>query len=269
MDRFATRCTGSLPSSAVPSTRVGPSATGTMPSSSCSAPRCVAVWSPTFRSGCCCPVASTPHSWWHCWRSRASRSLATFSIGFDSAGGDAGDEFEFSDAVVRRFATDHHRIRIDADRLLQAVDGTVSSMSEPIMSSRRLRLLPSRPGRRRLTQGRAVRPGRRRGMGGLSLARSLGRRVRATERSTATPAAFMDRPLHELSAMLDPEWMLDEDEPRIVPRRATSHVPERRRPWTLALRHDTQITLVDEPLAARRRHVDGVRRRGAGALPRP
>ncbi|MER6583471.1 asparagine synthase (glutamine-hydrolyzing), partial [Nonomuraea sp. NPDC001023] len=38
--------------------------------------------------------------------------LTTFSIGFEPAGGEKGDEFAYSDLVADRFGTDHHRIRI-------------------------------------------------------------------------------------------------------------------------------------------------------------
>ena len=44
--------------------------------------------------------------------------LQTFSIGFDSAGGESGDEFEYSTLVAERFETDHHRIPIPSSRLL-------------------------------------------------------------------------------------------------------------------------------------------------------
>ncbi|MCS5498455.1 N-acetylglutaminylglutamine amidotransferase [Cnuibacter physcomitrellae] len=60
--------------------------------------------------------------------------LATFSIGFESAGGESGDEFEYSDVVARRFGTDHHRIRIDGSRLLPGIDGALEAMSEPMVS---------------------------------------------------------------------------------------------------------------------------------------
>ncbi len=35
--------------------------------------------------------------------------LQTFSIGFESAGGEEGDEFHWSDQVAARYGTDHHR----------------------------------------------------------------------------------------------------------------------------------------------------------------
>jgi asparagine synthase (glutamine-hydrolysing) len=60
--------------------------------------------------------------------------LLTFSIGFESHGGIEGDEFRWSDVVARRFATDHHRIRISSDRLLPALEGAIGAMSEPMVS---------------------------------------------------------------------------------------------------------------------------------------
>src|SRR3712207_9438500 len=51
--------------------------------------------------------------------------LATFSIGFEPAGGESGDEFEYSTLVAQRFGTDHHRIRIGNERLLPGIDAAV------------------------------------------------------------------------------------------------------------------------------------------------
>jgi asparagine synthase (glutamine-hydrolysing) len=60
--------------------------------------------------------------------------LSTFSIGFESAGGVPGDEFQYSDIVAKRFDTDHHQIRIGTDRMLPALDGAIAAMSEPMVS---------------------------------------------------------------------------------------------------------------------------------------
>jgi asparagine synthase (glutamine-hydrolysing) len=60
--------------------------------------------------------------------------LATFSIGFESVGGVAGDEFTYSDIIAERFGTDHHQIRIGTDRMLPALDGAIGAMSEPMVS---------------------------------------------------------------------------------------------------------------------------------------
>ena len=62
------------------------------------------------------------------------RDLATFSIGFESAGGEQGDEFRWSDQVVERFATDHHKLQIPTGEVLDAVVPTVDAMAEPMVS---------------------------------------------------------------------------------------------------------------------------------------
>ncbi|ULN50066.1 N-acetylglutaminylglutamine amidotransferase [Mycolicibacterium goodii] len=60
--------------------------------------------------------------------------LKTFSIGFESVNGVAGDEFKYSDIVADHFGTDHHQIRIDTARMLPALDGAIAAMSEPMVS---------------------------------------------------------------------------------------------------------------------------------------
>ena len=60
--------------------------------------------------------------------------LATFSIGFEAAGGEAGDEFAYSDVIARHFATDHHQIPVATDRMLPALTDAVAAMSEPMVS---------------------------------------------------------------------------------------------------------------------------------------
>ena len=40
---------------------------------------------------------------------QGQQGLQTFSIGFDAAGDEEGDEFRWSDLVAERFATEHHR----------------------------------------------------------------------------------------------------------------------------------------------------------------
>ncbi|WP_439941903.1 N-acetylglutaminylglutamine amidotransferase [Streptomyces sp. BBFR115] len=62
------------------------------------------------------------------------RQLATFSVGFESEGGDEGDEFGYSDLVARRFSTDHHQLLVPSDRVSHALDDAVAAMSEPMMS---------------------------------------------------------------------------------------------------------------------------------------
>lgn len=58
--------------------------------------------------------------------------VPTFSIGFEDAGGEGGDEFEYSDVVARTFGTDPHRIRIPAAELREAALAAIHAMPEPM-----------------------------------------------------------------------------------------------------------------------------------------
>ncbi|MCB1738956.1 MAG: N-acetylglutaminylglutamine amidotransferase, partial [Gammaproteobacteria bacterium] len=60
--------------------------------------------------------------------------LQTFSIGFEAAHGERGDEFKYSDLVAQRYATEHHKIFIESKELLQNLPDTIRAMSEPMVS---------------------------------------------------------------------------------------------------------------------------------------
>ncbi|QGJ71404.1 N-acetylglutaminylglutamine amidotransferase [Planctomycetales bacterium 10988] len=60
--------------------------------------------------------------------------LETFSIGFDAVAGEEGDEFKYSDVIVERFKTEHHKLFIDAGRTLPALRECIGQMSEPMVS---------------------------------------------------------------------------------------------------------------------------------------
>ncbi|HEX6329198.1 MAG TPA: N-acetylglutaminylglutamine amidotransferase [Jiangellaceae bacterium] len=60
--------------------------------------------------------------------------LNTFSIGFETVGGEEGDEFKYSDVIARQFDTDHHQIRIDTERTLPGLEAAIMAMSEPMVS---------------------------------------------------------------------------------------------------------------------------------------
>jgi asparagine synthase (glutamine-hydrolysing) len=60
--------------------------------------------------------------------------LQTFSIGFESRGGEHGNEFEFSDIVAQEFGTNHHQIHVDSAGLLEHLPACLDAMSEPMVS---------------------------------------------------------------------------------------------------------------------------------------
>jgi asparagine synthase (glutamine-hydrolysing) len=65
---------------------------------------------------------------------QGQHGLSTFSVGFEAAGGEKGDEFEYSDIVAKYFGTDHHKIFVDSQRLLPSLQQCVQAMSEPMVS---------------------------------------------------------------------------------------------------------------------------------------
>ena len=60
--------------------------------------------------------------------------LSTFSIGFEEAHGEKGDEFLYSDLIANHYATDHHKIFIRSNELLEQLPNAIGAMSEPMVS---------------------------------------------------------------------------------------------------------------------------------------
>ncbi len=62
------------------------------------------------------------------------KDLKTFSIGFESVGGEEGNEFKYSDVIAQHYGTDHHKIQVDSGRALPNLEKCVKAMSEPMVS---------------------------------------------------------------------------------------------------------------------------------------
>ncbi len=60
--------------------------------------------------------------------------LLTFSIGFEDAPEECGNEFEYSDQVVARYHTRHHRYTIPNEQVLTRLPEAISAMSEPMVA---------------------------------------------------------------------------------------------------------------------------------------
>lgn len=60
--------------------------------------------------------------------------LMSFSVGFEEANGEKGDEFVYSDLIARHFGTDHRKIFVPSGELMSALPGTIAAMSEPMVS---------------------------------------------------------------------------------------------------------------------------------------
>lgn len=172
--------------------------------------------------------------------------LATFSIGFDSAGGESGDEYEYSDIVARRFGTNHHKIHIGTDQLLPAVLPTIEAMSEPMVShdciafyllsrevSRHVKVVQSGQGADEILAGYDWYP---------PLAD-----VPRAEVSPAYRDVFVDRSHAAVNALLAPAYRLDAD-PSWEFLREHQARPGAQTSVDAALRLDTQVMLVDDPV---------------------
>ena len=174
------------------------------------------------------------------------RDLKTFSIGFDSAGGERGDEFEYSTLVAERFGTDHHRIAIDDARLLPGVDAAVAAMSEPMVShdcvafyllsedvSKSVKVVQSGQGADEV-------------LGGYDWYPPLAG-VRREDAVEAYADVFFDRRWSAMSGLLSRDWLVDHDAPYAFVQERFAR-PGAETAVDAALRSDTTVMLVDDPV---------------------
>ena len=172
--------------------------------------------------------------------------LRTFSVGFEAAGGESGDEFPYSDQVAAHFGTDHQQIMVGSDRLLPAVDAAIDAMSEPMVShdcvafyllseevSRSVTVVQSGQGADEVFAGYDWYP---------PLAG-----VPRDQASAAYAKVFVDRPHAELAELLEPEWLTPVDHSRAF---IDSHfgAPGADTALDAALRLDSTVMLVDDPV---------------------
>jgi asparagine synthase (glutamine-hydrolysing) len=172
--------------------------------------------------------------------------LATYSIGFEAAGGQTGDEFQYSDVVAERFATDHHRIRVGADELAAALGHAIGAMSEPMVShdvvafdllservSQTIRVVQSGQGADEVFAGYHWYPP----LAGLD-----------REAAIATYAErFFDRDVAAMREIVADRYLVDGDPSREFVR-AHMSAPGAETAVDAALRLDSEIMLVDDPV---------------------
>jgi len=177
---------------------------------------------------------------------QGQHGLATFSIGFDSAGGQSGDEYYYSDMVAKAFDTDHHKIHIDNSRLLPALPKTIAAMSEPMVShdcvafyllseevSKSIKVVQSGQGADEILAGYDWYP---------PLANV------AREQTTDVYAkVFFDRAHSDVVSIFAPEYCLDVDASREFVTRHQAG-PGADTALDAALRLDTEVMLVDDPV---------------------
>jgi len=62
------------------------------------------------------------------------KDLKTFSVGFEDAPKEKGNEFEYSDAVAKQFGTDHHQLLVPNNQVLPRLPEAFANMSEPMFA---------------------------------------------------------------------------------------------------------------------------------------
>src|SRR5690606_8032892 len=171
--------------------------------------------------------------------------LATFSVGFESVGGEEGDEFKYSDVIAREFATDHHQIRVPTERMLPALADAIGAVGEPMVShdavgffllsqevAKTIKVVQSGQGADEVFAGYHWYPP-------MMTAEGLGVDTYAR--------VFFDRTHREMAEAVAPEHLVDSDRSRAF---VEAHFarPGADTPVDRALRLDTTVMLVEDPV---------------------
>ncbi|MGB5198866.1 MAG: asparagine synthase-related protein, partial [Sedimenticolaceae bacterium] len=156
---------------------------------------------------------------------------------------EAGDEFQYSDIIARHFDTDHHQIRVDSARLLPALQHCIQAMSEPMVShdvigfyllsqevAKHVKVVQSGQGADEVFAGSHWYP---------------------PLQESSDPVAdyamvFFDRDHSEFVEAVHPRFVSEDFSRAFVAQHFSA--PGAQRPIDKALRLDTQIMLVDDPV---------------------
>ena len=170
--------------------------------------------------------------------------LSTFSIGFDDAGGERGNEFEYSDLIARHYGTRHHQLRIAEGEILDQLPAAFRAMSEPMVShdciafyllsrevAKHCKVVQSGQGADELFAGYHWYP----------------QVDGASDPYAAYRKAFFDRDYAEYADTVQPRWRLDHDAAGDFVREHFA-MPGADAAVDKALRLDSTVMLVDDPV---------------------
>jgi asparagine synthase (glutamine-hydrolysing) len=170
--------------------------------------------------------------------------LSTFSIGFEEAHGEKGDEFVYSDLIADHYSTDHHKIFIPSEELLEELPGAIEAMAEPMVSydnigfyllsrevAKHIKVVQSGQGADEVFAGYHWYPPM----------------VSANDPVSAYARAFFDRDSETLNRHLGPNWRTGGEAPLEFVQEHFAK-PGADDPVDKALRLDSTVMLVDDPV---------------------
>jgi len=172
------------------------------------------------------------------------KDLATFSIGFEEAHGEKGDEFQYSDLIAEHYGTNHNQIFIPHSELQANLPHAIAAMSEPMVSydnigffllsrevSKHIKVVQSGQGADEVFAGYHWYP-----------------KLTGSNTPVADYAgAFFDRTEAQMSEAISPAYHCERDESLALVEEHFARTGAAD-PVDKALRLDTNVMLVDDPV---------------------
>ncbi len=170
--------------------------------------------------------------------------LATYSIGFEAAYGESGDEFKYSDLIAGHYGTNHHKIMIPSEEMRENLPHAIRAMSEPMVSYDNIGFfLLSREVAKTIKVVQS-------GQGADEVFGGYHWYPPLTNSNAAVgdyAAHFFDRSHGKLAGHLHPAYLADRDESLAFVEEHFAR-PGADDPVDKALRLDTNVMLVDDPV---------------------
>lgn len=169
--------------------------------------------------------------------------LKTFSVGFESVGGEEGNEFRYSDLIAKHYGTEHFKIQVPTGDMIGALPATIKAMAEPMVSHDNVGFfLLSREVTKHV---RVVQSGQGADeiFGGYHWYQPL---ADGNAGVAQYADAFFDRDHQEFAQAVSADYVSDDFSAAFV--EAHFAIPNAHNAVDRALRIDTQIMLADDPV---------------------